>query len=64
MQLGLGVLRWPSDQFWNSTVRELYSGIEGWMEAHGVQKPLSAPTQDQLREMMKKFPDKPKKKKA
>lgn len=58
MQVGMGVLGWPPKVFWRATIRELYSGLEGWQKANGVEKPTTAPTTDELREMMEKFPDK------
>ena len=36
MQLGLGWLGWSPETFWNSTLKELVAGVDGYMEAHGM----------------------------
>ena len=58
----MGVLKWPPEAFWGCTVPELYSALEGWQDAHGIERKLPAMTPDELREMMEKFPDNPPKK--
>lgn len=59
MQLGLGVLRWNPEQFWNSTVRELYAGVEGYNESQGEKKtePLTRADVEELQSLMEQFPD-------
>ncbi|WP_047308467.1 rcc01693 family protein [Rhodopseudomonas palustris] len=52
MQLGLGVLRLPPDQFWRMTPRELASALIG---ARGdVAAPLD---RGGLAELMRRYPD-------
>ena len=50
MQLGLGWLRWTPDVFWNSTLKELIAGIDGYMEAHGMQSKSAG--MDELLDML------------
>ena len=57
MQLGLGVLGWSPKEFWGATITELYSGIEGWQECNGIEQAPKAPTIDELRNLMERFPD-------
>jgi len=49
MRHGFGVLRWPPGEFWEATPIELYRGIEGWQECHGV-GPYSASSSKWLKE--------------
>jgi uncharacterized phage protein (TIGR02216 family) len=53
LMLGLGVLRWSSDQFWRTTPREL---MAAWNGLHGGKRIEPATSRD-LRRMMETFPD-------
>jgi uncharacterized phage protein (TIGR02216 family) len=53
MMLGLGVLRWSSDQFWRTTPREL---MVAWNGLHGGKR-IEPATRRDLRRMMETFPD-------
>jgi uncharacterized phage protein (TIGR02216 family) len=53
MMLGLGVLRWSSDQFWRATPRELISAWEGLNGG----RPMTPAVSHDLRRMMEAFPD-------
>jgi hypothetical protein len=57
MRIGMGVLRWSPSEFWHCTVPELYSALEGWQDAHGIERKHPGMTPDELRTMMDKFPD-------
>lgn len=65
MRHGLGVLRWPPSEFWNATPTELYRGIEGWQECHGMGSGsktvasgyLTEEEVGDLQELMERFPD-------
>lgn len=52
MQLGLGVLRLPPDQFWRMTPRELAAAIAG--RRGGATPPLDRAALDEL---MQRYPD-------
>ena len=52
MQLGLGVLRLPPDQFWRMTPRELAAAITGLRG--GTTPPLGRAALDEL---MRRYPD-------
>ncbi|AVT80766.1 rcc01693 family protein [Rhodopseudomonas palustris] len=52
MQLGLGVLRLPPDQFWRMTPRELAAAIAGLRG--GATPPLGRAALDEL---MRRYPD-------
>jgi len=52
MQLGLGVLRLPPDQFWRMTPRELAAAIAGLRG--GATAPLGRTAFDDL---MRRYPD-------
>jgi hypothetical protein len=54
-------LQWSPKDFWDATVTELYSGIEGWKESQGIEvkQPLSSKDVDDLKAMMERYPDKP-----
>lgn len=52
MQLGLGVLRLPPDQFWRMTPRELAAAITGLRG--GATPPLGRAALDEL---MRRYPD-------
>jgi uncharacterized phage protein (TIGR02216 family) len=51
MMLGLGVLRWSSDQFWRATPREL---VAAWNGLQGGRRIEPAMSRD-LRQMMQAF---------
>lgn len=38
MELGLGVLRWPPEQFWNATTHELYAALDGYAESRSAKR--------------------------
>ena len=67
MRHGLGVLRWSPSEFWAATPTELYRGIEGWQECHGVGPYATSPERPggwmqadevkRLRELEEMFPD-------
>lgn len=63
MRLGLGVLKWPPSEFWEATPTELYRGIEGWQECHGLGPDskqagrLSEEEVAELQDLMEMFPD-------
>lgn len=35
MEVGLGMLRLPPDQFWSLTPREFYAAVDGFLESRG-----------------------------
>ena len=53
MALGLGVLRWSPEEFWNATPREL---IAAWQALAGKQN-LAPAGRDDLERLMEAFPD-------
>ena len=56
MEIGLGILRLEPQTFWNMSIYEFYSALEGFKEFNTDQskKPL---TQNQLRDLMERYPD-------
>ena len=65
MEIGLGVLRLGPDQFWCLTMAEFHAAVDGYIEkSSGTRSVKSArnhqrPTRDRLFELMRRFPDKP-----
>lgn len=57
MQLGLGVLRWPPDQFWSASMAELTAGIEGRNESITGERPKNKQDISNLRALFDRVPD-------
>lgn len=56
MALGFGGLKLPPEHFWQMTLRELQSAIEG-IYGHQTTAPM---TKEALRGLMQQYPDSPK----
>ena len=57
MEIGLGVLRFPPDFFWNMTVAELTAALDGWTESHGGKKSADkSEMYDELLQLAAKIP--------
>ena len=56
MEIGLGILGLSPESFWNMSMIELFSAIEGFKEFNTDQtkKPLS---KDELMDLMERYPD-------
>ncbi|MFS2324612.1 phage tail assembly chaperone [Brucella sp. H1_1004] len=54
-QSAFGVLRWTPDTFWNSSLSEFLSALEGFAIARGGKKQIDAPSQDQLDDLISKY---------
>ncbi|WP_435656154.1 phage tail assembly chaperone [Brucella pituitosa] len=48
-------MRWTPDTFWNSSLSEFLSALEGFAIARGGKKQIDAPSQDQLDELISKY---------
>jgi len=56
MKIGLGKMQIRPDDFWNMSLIEFYSAIEGFSEFHSSGKP--PPMQkDELEDLMERYPD-------
>tara|TARA_Y100000114_G_scaffold61189_1_gene56161 strand:- start:1129 stop:1302 length:174 start_codon:yes stop_codon:yes gene_type:complete len=55
-EIGLGILRLSPNDFWNMSVYEFYSALEGFKEFNTDQskKPL---TKNRLKDLMERYPD-------
>lgn len=56
MELGLGWLRLSPDAFWSMTVRELHRAVDGYANAHGMNR---GPNYDELLAWAESEPDTP-----
>ena len=56
MEIGLGIIGLPPETFWNMSIYEFYSALEGFKEFNTDQskKPL---TKAQLEDLMERYPD-------
>ena len=56
MQIGLGKMQMRPDDFWNMSIQEFYSAINGFAEFHssGPPPPL---TKSELDDLMERYPD-------
>lgn len=56
MEIGLGIVGLSPEDFWNMSIIEFYSALEGFKEFNTDQskKPL---TKDELQDMMERYPD-------
>ena len=59
-RLAFGCLRWQPSEFWRSNVWELTYAWEGYAQSKGISLDGDFMSQDDLEELMRKFPDKPK----
>lgn len=52
MKIGLGVLRYPPDVFWDLSLPEFFAAVDGLMESRGVKrgggKVHDAPTKEEV----------------
>lgn len=54
MELGLGILGWPPEQFWKSTLRELHFAARGLAKKQGGggAEPMSREEFEELKEKL------------
>lgn len=58
MQLGLGVLRLPPEQFWAMSVPEFKAAMEGYIRAMGVAADGEKISREEFFALQQRFPDK------
>jgi len=56
MQIGMGMLRMTSEEFWNLSIKEFYAACEGFREFNSGGKPPPL-TRNELDELMEMYPD-------
>mgnify|MGYP003135323727 CR=1 FL=1 len=56
MEICLGMLHMPPNYFWNMSLMELHTAIDGFMEINGSKKNKSM-TPDELQKLMELYPD-------
>ena len=56
MEIGLGMLHIPPNEFWNMSLTELNASIDGFLEFSGYRKKDSM-TNEELHELMELYPD-------
>jgi hypothetical protein len=52
----MGMIGWTPEVFWNATLHEVYTAIEGFMEFNGGKKD-SPMTSNELQDLMELYPD-------
>ena len=57
MEIGLGKMGIPPRDFWDMSLFELYSAINGFAEFHGGSKENAPMTRDELEDLMERYPD-------
>ena len=57
MEIGLGVLGRPADDFWAMTMPEFAAALDGYLEARGERRAARPPTRAELEDLMARFPD-------
>ena len=57
MEVGLGMLHIPPNQFWDMSLQELYHAIDGFQEFNGSKQKSHPMTKDELQELMELYPD-------
>lgn len=53
--MGLGVLQWTPEAFWNAVPSELDAAIEGWNEKNGATEKPEPMTSERLHELMEEY---------
>lgn len=56
MEICLGMIGMSPEDFWSSSIKEVYAAIDGFMEFHGAksEQPMA---RTRLEEMMELYPD-------
>jgi hypothetical protein len=55
-QVAFGLLGWGPAEFSAATMRDVFDGLDGWMEVNGA-KPPDTISRDDLEELKARYPD-------